>query len=132
MADLGRVRARAAQVVHDRSVYLIAGLAPIGIYEPHERALSQSIRSFRPMTREEAEGIRPSRIGLYTARQGDTWQSIADRQSQGLVKAATLAIMNGHALADQPRPGERLKIVILGESPTRARLTGGPPSSDNR
>ena len=49
---------------------------------------------------------------LYTAQQGDTWQSIAERQSKGIIKATTLAIMNGHPVNDQPRPGERLKIVV--------------------
>jgi predicted Zn-dependent protease len=28
------------------------------------------------------------------------------------IKAATLAIMNTHAIADEPRPGERLKVVV--------------------
>jgi hypothetical protein len=31
-----------------------------------------------------------------------------------VVKASTLAIMNGHAVSDQPRPAERLKIVVAG------------------
>jgi len=31
-----------------------------------------------------------------------------------VVKASTLAIMNGHAVNDQPRAGERLKIVVAG------------------
>lgn len=30
------------------------------------------------------------------------------------VSPATLAIMNNHDIADQPRPGERLKIVVAG------------------
>jgi hypothetical protein len=30
------------------------------------------------------------------------------------VKASTLAIMNDHAVDDQPKPGERLKIVVAG------------------
>jgi predicted Zn-dependent protease len=66
------------------------------------------------MTRAEAEGIRPNRIDLYTARHGDSWQSIAEHEGRGVVKASTLAIMNGHTVTDQPRPGERLKIVTAG------------------
>jgi predicted Zn-dependent protease len=66
------------------------------------------------LSRGEAEGVRPNRIDLYTAREGDTWQSIADRVGRGLAKPATLAIMNGHAIDDQPRAGERLKIVVAG------------------
>jgi hypothetical protein len=30
------------------------------------------------------------------------------------VKSTMLAIMNGHAVNDQRRPGERLKIVVSG------------------
>jgi predicted Zn-dependent protease len=66
------------------------------------------------MTRDEAEGIRPNHVGLYTARGGDTWQSIAERSGKSVVKATTLAIMNSHAVSDQPKPGERLKIVVAG------------------
>ena len=38
----------------------------------------------------------------------------AVRGRQFLVSAATLAIMNDHAIDEQPKPGERLKIVVAG------------------
>jgi predicted Zn-dependent protease len=66
------------------------------------------------MTRAEAEDIRPNRIDLYTAREGDTWQGIAERAGQDVIKAETLAIMNGRTVREPPRPGERLKIVVAG------------------
>ena len=93
---------------------LAAGIAPAEGYDRLESSFAQSIQSFRPLSRAEAESVRPNRIALYAAREGDTWQSIASRQGKGVVKATTLAIMNGHAVADQPRPGERLKIVAGG------------------
>jgi predicted Zn-dependent protease len=114
LQDLGRVEVRAGHLMQDRDVFLVAGIAPIESYGAAEPAFSQSIRSFRPMTRSEAEGIRPNHVGLYTARDGDTWPSIAERAGKGGVKATTLAIMNGHAVTDQPRPGERLKIIVAG------------------
>ena len=112
--DLGRVQVRAAHVTLDRKVFLVAGIAPIAAYVKAEPAFSQSITSFRLLSRGDVEGIRANRIDLYTARAGDTWQSIAARQGNGVVKATTLAIMNNHALNEQPRPGERLKIVVSG------------------
>jgi predicted Zn-dependent protease len=112
--DLGRVRVRAAHIVHDRSVYFAAGVAPIDIFDRMDPAFWQSLRTFRPLSRAEAESVRPNRIRTYVARGGDTWQSIAEGAGRGLVKASTLAIMNGHAVTDQPRPGERLKIVVAG------------------
>jgi len=112
--DLGRVGARAAHIVYNGTTYLVAGVAPVSLYYRVEPTFSQAIRSFRTMTRDEAEGVRPNRIDLYTARAGDTWQSIAERQCRGLIKPDALAIMNSHAVTEQPRPGERLKIVVGG------------------
>lgn len=114
LQDLGRVTVRAAHIMHDRNVYLVAGIAPPDAFARAEPAFSRSIQSFRPLTAGEAEAIRPNRIDLYTARAGDTWQSIAERAGKGVVKATTLAIINGHAVGDQPMPGERLKIVVAG------------------
>jgi len=112
LQDLGRVQMRVLHVRDDRSVYLVAGIAPIDAYPNVSGAFAKSLQSFRGMSPADAERLRPNRIDLYTARQGDTWQSIAERQSKGIVKATTLAIMNGHPVNDQPPPGERLKIVV--------------------
>ena len=112
--DLGRIRLRAAHIVHDGNVYFAAGVAPIDIFDRMDPAFWQSLRTFRPLSRAEAESVRPNRVRLYVARAGDTWQSIAERESPGLAKPSALAIMNGHAVTDQPRPGERLKIVVAG------------------
>jgi predicted Zn-dependent protease len=114
MRNLGRVQVSAVHVLRDREVFLVAGIAPSDAYSSVEPVFAKSLRSFRGLSPAEAERIRPNRIELYTARQGDTWQGIAERQSKGLVKAATLAMMNGRTVGDQPRPGERLKIVAGG------------------
>ena len=114
LQNAGRVTVRAAHVVLDRDVYLLAGIAPPESYDRVEPAFTKSIESFRSMTRGEAESIRPNHITLYTARAGDTWQSIAERAGNGTVKPSTLAIMNSHAANEQPRVGERLKIVAIG------------------
>jgi predicted Zn-dependent protease len=114
LQNTGRVQLRAAHIAQDRNVFLVAGIAPLQVYSRVESSFSQSIRTFRPLSRGEAESVRPNRIDLYTARSGDTWQSIAERQGGGVVKPSTLAIMNDHAATDQPQPGERLKIVVMG------------------
>ena len=38
----------------------------------------------------------------------------AQRAGKGLASASTLAIMNDHAIDEQPKPGTRLKIVVAG------------------
>lgn len=112
LRDTGRVRLRAAHVLHDRSVYLVAGVAPADVFDRVEPGFSQSVRSFRSMTPAEAEQVHPNRIAFYTARPRDSWQSIAEHEGHALAKATTLAIMDGHAISEQPRTGERLKIVV--------------------
>jgi predicted Zn-dependent protease len=112
--DVGRVGVRAAHISHDSNVFVLAGLAPTEQFDRAEPVFTRSLRSFRPLKPGEAEDIRPNRIDFYTTRDGDTWQSIAERQGRGVVMAATLAIMNGRAVNEQPRPGERIKIVVAG------------------
>ena len=111
MRDLGRVQVRALHVRNDRGVYLVAGIAPIDGYARVADAFAKSLQSFRGMSAADAERLNPNRIALYTAKQGDTWQGIAEHESKGNIKATTLAILNGHPVNDQPQAGERLKIV---------------------
>jgi predicted Zn-dependent protease len=114
MQNVGRVSIRAAHVVFDRGVFLVAGVAPQARYDALESSFTKTINSFRSLTRADAERLQPNKIDLYTARGGDTWQSIAARAGRGVVKPTTLAIMNGHTVSDQPRAGERIKIVVEG------------------
>jgi predicted Zn-dependent protease len=112
LQGLGNTGIIAAHAAHQGSVYMIAGLAPANQFDEAQRYFESTIRSFRPLSQSEAAAIRPNRIDLYTARSGDTWESLA-RRSQGAIKPSTLAIMNDHDPADQPRPGERIKVVVI-------------------
>jgi predicted Zn-dependent protease len=114
MEGLGNVVTLAAHIVHDRNVYIFAGLAPPNEFESVQRPFTQSIRSFRELSRQEAANIRPNRVDVYTVRPGDTWQSIAQRSGDGTVKPSTLAIMNNADPNQQPRSGERIKVVVQG------------------
>jgi predicted Zn-dependent protease len=110
-SGIGKVMARGAHIEHGRTTYFVGGIASPEMYPKLADQFNNTIRSFRALSRDEADRVEPNLIALYTARQGDTWQSIAERAGKGLVKASTLAIMNSHAVDDQPKPGERLKIV---------------------
>jgi len=111
---LGRVVVRAAHLQHDRRVFLLAGMAPQEVFGRVDGAIAQSIRSFDPLSADEAARIRANRIDVYTVRSGDTWQTIARRVSEGNIRPETLAIMNHYPVSDQPRPGDRIKIVVSG------------------
>jgi predicted Zn-dependent protease len=110
---MGRVVMRAAHVVQGRNVYVFAGFAPEAEFSRIDREVAQSLGTFRELSAREAAEVRPNRLDFYTVRAGDTWQSIAQRHG-GLVRASDLAIMNQHEVADQPDPGERIKIVVEG------------------
>jgi predicted Zn-dependent protease len=112
LQGIGNVTMRAAHIIHNGNVYMLAGFSPPAGFEQEDDAFLKSIRSFRPLTAAEAEAVHPNRIDIYTVRQGDTWQSIADRG--GVIKASTLAVMNGMEPASQPTVGERIKIVTGG------------------
>ena len=108
-----RVRMQAAVIRSGEQSYIVAGIAPSSEYNAVARAFETSIASFRPLSRDEANRIQPDRLGFYTARAGDTWESLA-RRTNNRAKAATLAIMNGVDPATPPRPGERIRIVTGG------------------
>ena len=113
MQGLGRVRSRAAHIMHDGNVYMVAGLVASSAFEQADGAFSTSLNSFRNLSAAETEDIRPDRVDLYVVRAGDTWQSIAERAGAA-VKPATLAIMNSATPGSEPRPGARIKIVVRG------------------
>jgi len=106
--------ARVAFIDYDDSIYLVGGVAPAQEYDQVEEDFKETILSFRPLSAAEAEDIRPNRIQLYTVRSRDTWGSIAERAGQGIVPATTLAIMNSVSADEQPRAGDRIKIVVEG------------------
>ena len=114
MQGVGDTIAEAAHVEYGRNVFLLAGLAGAQAYRQVQPEFAGAIESFRAMTAEEAARIRPNRIDFYVARPGDTWQAIAARAGEGIVKASTLAIMNHYPVNEQPRAGERIKIVVGG------------------
>jgi predicted Zn-dependent protease len=115
LQNFGLITLRVGYVPVDRRIFRIVGLAPARTYaqsESLERDFTSSIRSFRALSRAEAEDVRPNRIDLYTVRPNDTWASIAEGPGRGLLPAAKLALINGVSVEEQPRPGDRVKIVV--------------------
>ena len=110
---LGQVASRAAHIRYGDNVFVIAGLTPPEAFEQYAGAFDSTFRSFRSLSAAEAAAIKPARIELYTAREGDTWGALAER-SGGAITPATLAAMNQTDASASPRAGARLKIVVAG------------------
>jgi predicted Zn-dependent protease len=113
MQGLGNVVTVAAHIAHNRNVYLLAGLAPSNQFQSAQAEFASAIRTFHELSASQAATIRPNRVDIYTVRSGDTWNSIAER-SGGLIKPATLAIMNNYEPKQQPKAGDRIKVVVAG------------------
>jgi predicted Zn-dependent protease len=112
--QIGAVRVRAAHVPIGRQVYMVAGVAPDADFLRIDPVFDSTLRSFRQLSSAEAARVKPNQVSLYTAKAGDSWQSIAQRAGRGLVSATRLALMNGYAVNSQPPAGTRLKIVVEG------------------
>ncbi len=110
---LGAVGTRAAHIAYGTNYYLVAGMAAPNAFQQADSAFVRTIRSFKRLSAEEAENIRPDRVDLYVVRAGDSWASIAER-SGGVIKPASLAIMNNAQPGSQPVVGARIKIVVSG------------------
>ena len=90
---VGPMIARVAFIQSGSSVYLFGAFADADGYRLVERDVHDSIHSFRRLSRDEADRIRPNRLDVYRVQSGDTWQRIAQRVGAEIVPAATLAIM---------------------------------------
>ena len=110
---IGDVVMRAAHILNGRQAYVFAGFAPVNEFDRVKDEIGKALETFRPLTAHEADQIRPNRLDFYVVRPGDTWQSIASRGGS-LVRASELAIMNRYPVSDQPKPGDRIKIVVIG------------------
>jgi predicted Zn-dependent protease len=114
LSGVGTVIMRAAHIAMGRQVFVFAGFAPEAEWDQARPQIEASLGTFRELSAQEAAQIRPNKLSYYTVRQGDSWQSIAARQGKGLTSAATLAIMNGVEVWEQPQAGQRVKIVVEG------------------
>lgn len=112
--ELGTIIAWVAHIRSGQSVYMLGAFASADGFQLIERDVSDSLQSFRQLTRDEADQIRPNRISFYIVQEGETWQGIAQRIGDEIVQASTLAIMNGYPVNEQPLPGDRIKIVLPG------------------
>jgi len=113
-SGIGRVMSRGAHVELGREIFFVGGIAPPDLFPRVSGDFDRAIQTFRQMSQAEADAVQPNLLDLYVVREGDSWQSIAQRAGGGLVSALALATMNGHAIDAQPRPGDRIKIVVPG------------------
>lgn len=112
MARAGQWNFRLAVIRYDdANVYRLI-FATHGLDDDHEKAFRASIDSFRKINPDEAEKVKPLRIGLVTAKAGDTTASISAKMVVPDKPLETFELLNGLEGDTALRPDERYKLVV--------------------
>jgi len=69
------------------------------------------VKSFRQLSLSEARAIQPLRIRIRTVRPGDTAESLSAGMPFSNRKAERFRVLNGLERGEQPRVGQRVKLV---------------------
>jgi predicted Zn-dependent protease len=77
-----------------------------------EALFRRTVGSVRQITAEEAHALRPLRIQVVTARDGDTAEAFADRMAVGDKPLERFMLLNGLERGGVLRAGQRYKIVV--------------------
>lgn len=75
-------------------------------------ALDRAARGFERLSPAEAARLQPLRIRVATVRPGDTAESLAARTAFDTARVERFRVLNGLAPGAQPRPGDRVKLVV--------------------
>jgi predicted Zn-dependent protease len=96
-------------VRHDGRLYRMMGLAPGG--SDLLDGLAGAARTFRALPAAEASRLREQRISVVTVRPGDTVEGLAGRMRVDSHAVERFRVLNGLRPGQQPRAGERVKLV---------------------
>ena len=80
----------------------------------YRTAVETTIRSFDRLTNQRMLAMQPDRLNIYTARQGDTLETLANRYQNPRVNADDLAILNRLAATQPITTGRLIKVVEKG------------------
>jgi predicted Zn-dependent protease len=99
-----------AFVVRGKKVFMIAGITQAPYFDQAKPLFRGVMRSFRFLTKAEAEQIPLYRLKVYTVGKGDTFRSISKRFYGTPGKAREIMEFNGITDELSLRPGKKLKI----------------------
>ncbi len=95
----------------DDEVYRVI-FATHGLDAAHETAFRAAIDSFRKIGPDEADKVKPLRIGLDTAKAGDTSAGVSTRMVVPDKPLETFELLNGLEADTALQPGQRYKLVV--------------------
>jgi predicted Zn-dependent protease len=95
------------------ATWRITGLAPSGVAERHRGRILATSRSFRPIDREQAARIAPTRLQVVTARAGEDIETLSTRTGNTW-SAVRTAVLNGLESHHRFVDGDPVKIAVTG------------------
>jgi len=102
----------AAFIEHRQRLYEILG--PMTDLQRYRSPIESAIRSFDQLANPRILAMQPDHLRIYTARQGDTLQSLAERYANPRVSADDLALLNRLPPTQPLTPGRLVKVVEKG------------------
>jgi predicted Zn-dependent protease len=111
-ARAGEWNFRLAVVRYDGGDVYRLIFATHGLDDAHEKAFRAAIDSFRKIDPDEAEKVKALRIGLDTAKPGDTAAAEAKKMIVPDKPLETFELLNGLESDSALKPGERYKLVV--------------------
>ena len=103
---------RVGFIEFDGQIYQVVGAA--NDLNRYGSAMEDAILSFDRLEDERILNVRPDRLTIYTARDGDTLESLAEGMANSRVDAETLSILNRLPLDASIPAGTLVKLVEPG------------------
>ncbi|MBI2877970.1 MAG: M48 family metalloprotease [Candidatus Tectomicrobia bacterium] len=110
---LGKIAIQYAFILKGDKVFHLIGFAPPGEFKEVEGKFLKTIESFRGLSREEAEKIKPTRIEIYEVKAGETLEAIVKAHAAKGQDVKEIAKLNG---LDPQKPdlkaGQKIKLIV--------------------
>ncbi len=99
-------------IYHEGRAFLIQGSAKAAQpFAAHRTVMEDAIRSFKSLSAEERQQIKPLALRLITAKRGDTYAALAQDSPLGRNAEKYLRLLNAQYPEGEPAAGQMLKIV---------------------
>lgn len=80
--------------------------------DPVDRSFRESIATFRRMSLKESEQVHPLHLKIVTVGANDTAEKLAHRMAISDRRLERFRVLNGLAVGEKLKPGDKLKIVV--------------------
>lgn len=103
------MKVMAAFILWQDKMFFISGSSKVEDFRTGKKFFTQIIHSFRGLSKKEADSIKPERIKIYIAQEGDTIKSVAKKYEKD---PQTIALINGYEKDDiSLEAGKKIKVL---------------------